>query len=76
MKQYLRKLGPRFHRYHNAQGRAIPDVAAQLRSFLVYDYGFQNEAISDTSASSPILAAVIDLLNDSRKSQGKPPLGF
>ncbi|KIJ38199.1 hypothetical protein M422DRAFT_176967, partial [Sphaerobolus stellatus SS14] len=44
-------------------------------SFVVVDNGETN-ADFGTSASRPVVAAVISLLNDFRLSKGKPPLGF
>ncbi|KAK0705874.1 peptidase S8/S53 domain-containing protein [Lasiosphaeria miniovina] len=72
---YLQGIGSTYAAYFNSSGRAIPDVAAQGSNFAVIDKGF-NALLSGTSASSPVFAGVVALLNAARKSQGQPPLGF
>ena len=72
---YLKSIGNTYSKYFNASGRAIPDVSAQGVNYRVYDKGYAS-SLSGTSASSPLFAGVIALLNAARKSQGKPALGF
>ncbi|EPE04162.1 tripeptidyl-peptidase [Ophiostoma piceae UAMH 11346] len=72
---YLKGIGSTYAPYFNASGRGIPDVAAQAENFLVYDQG-QAALLSGTSASCPVFAGVVALLNAARRSQGKPTLGF
>jgi tripeptidyl-peptidase-1 len=55
--------------------RAFPDVAAHGHAYLI-SIGQQLEQVDGTSASSPVWAAVISLLNDVRLDAGKAPLGF
>lgn len=56
-------------------GRAGPDVAAQGEKIPIIVNG--NAAIEfGTSASSPIFASVISLVNDRLIAVGKPVLGF
>ena len=59
----------------NRTGRAYPDVSA-CGDVLICVGGFCGFPVSGTSASTPIFAGVLGLLNDVRLSAGKPPLGF
>ena len=59
----------------NPAGRGFPDVAFQSWRFMII-LGGKQVAISGTSAASPGFAAVVGLLNDARRQQGKPTLGF
>lgn len=56
-------------------GRAYPDVAV-----LAHNYAQRinrgEHVNSGTSASAPVFAAMITLINDARMSAGKPALGF
>ncbi|KUI57401.1 Tripeptidyl-peptidase sed2 [Cytospora mali] len=72
---YLTSIGSTYEGLFNASGRGIPDVAAQGSSFVVVDKN-RSTLVSGTSASSPVFAGVVALLNAARKSQGLPPLGF
>ncbi|KAH9899046.1 tripeptidyl-peptidase [Xylariomycetidae sp. FL2044] len=72
---YLESIGGTYAAYFNASNRGIPDVAAQGSAFAVVDKG-RNALLSGTSASCPLFAGVVALLNAARKSQGEAPLGF
>ncbi|KAH8881226.1 subtilisin-like protein [Thozetella sp. PMI_491] len=72
---YLTRIGSTYSSFFNASGRGIPDVSAQSNGFRVYDKG-RVISLAGTSASSPVFAGIVALLNAARKSQGKPPLGF
>ncbi|GAP88863.1 putative tripeptidyl-peptidase 1 [Rosellinia necatrix] len=72
---YLGSIGKTYAAYFNASNRGFPDVATQGASFAVVDKG-RNALLSGTSASSPVFAGVVALLNAARKSQGLAPLGF
>lgn len=59
----------------NASGRAYPDAVAighNLETVLAGEF----IPIDGTSASAPIFAGVMTLLNDARANAGMPPLGF
>jgi tripeptidyl-peptidase-1 len=58
-------------------GRAYPDVAAHSRNpvFEVV-YGGKLSAGGGTSASAPVWAGIVGLLNDARLLAGKPVLGW
>jgi len=62
-------------KYWNASGRAVPDVSALAENFQVYTQGIITST-SGTSASTPVFAGLIALVNDMRLAGGKPPLGF
>ncbi|KAH6626494.1 peptidase-like protein [Chaetomium sp. MPI-SDFR-AT-0129] len=73
---YLDKhLKKRWHGLYSPAGRGIPDVAAQGVDYHVFSQG-KDVLVSGTSASAPMFAALVSLLNNARLAQGKPPLGF
>lgn len=72
---YLSSIGETYAGLYNNTGRGIPDVSAQGYHFIVIDKGL-TISLSGTSASSPVFAGVVALLNAARKSQGQSPLGF
>jgi tripeptidyl-peptidase-1 len=59
----------------NSQGRGYPDVAILGHNYEVV-IGGQTYIESGTSASSPVFAGMVTLINDYRISNGKSPLGF
>ncbi|PNP40534.1 hypothetical protein TGAMA5MH_07531 [Trichoderma gamsii] len=61
----------------NEQGRGFPDVAALgWNVLIVYGPESEVEAQGGTSASTPIVAALINRINDERLSVGKSTVGF
>jgi tripeptidyl-peptidase-1 len=72
---YLKQLGSRWKGLYNPYGRGFPDIAAQGTSFLVIRNGRQ-ESVGGTSASTPVVASIVALLNAQRLQKGKPTLGF
>jgi tripeptidyl-peptidase-1 len=56
-------------------GRATPDVAALGHNYVI-DVGNKFMTVSGTSASTPVFAAIITLINDARIQSGKNSLGF
>ena len=72
---YLEGIGSTYAGYFNRSGRGIPDVAAQGSNFAIFDKGYLT-TVSGTSASGPVIAGIVALLNAARRTQGKPPLGF
>lgn len=72
---YLSSIGGTYRGYFNPLGRGIPDVAAQGQGFAVVDKG-RAAHVSGTSASAPVFAGVVALLNAARRSKGQKPLGF
>jgi tripeptidyl-peptidase I len=58
-----------------ADGRGYPDISAQGLYFaFVWNQTFSS--ISGTSASTPLAASIISLVNDDLIASGRPPLGF
>jgi tripeptidyl-peptidase-1 len=72
---YLQKLGNKWEGLYNPKGRGFPDVAAQGARFRVVDKGTQI-SVGGTSASAPVFASIVGMLNNKRISSGKPTLGF
>ena len=60
---------------YNSTSRAFPDVSANGWNIATYadDQFFLN---SGTSASAPIFASIVTLLNEERIKAGKGPVGF
>lgn len=59
----------------NSAGRAYPDVAMLGNAYVVVDGG-RTLVESGTSASAPVFAALLTLINSARLDAGKPALGF
>lgn len=59
----------------NATGRAYPDVAMMGHNYEIVING-QTFTGSGTSASTPVFAGVVALVNGQRLASGKPTLGF
>lgn len=60
---------------YNANGRGYPDVSVLGYNYVV-TIGGQFTLESGTSASAPVFAGMITLINDARLAEGKPALGF
>ncbi|KAH7908105.1 peptidase S8/S53 domain-containing protein [Hygrophoropsis aurantiaca] len=55
--------------------RAFPDLSANGANYVIASNGvFQ--LVSGTSASSPVVAAMLTMINDARIAVGKSPVGF
>ncbi|CAH0517751.1 unnamed protein product [Peronospora belbahrii] len=61
--------------FFNASGRAYPDVSALGANFYIHMRG-RLSSVSGTSASTPVIGAMVTLWNDVRLNAGKSPLGF
>jgi len=61
--------------FFNPNNRAYPDVVALGDRILIIDGGAVS-VTAGTSASTPIFAGIVSLLNDARLNAGKKPLGF
>ncbi|OCH91087.1 subtilisin-like protein [Obba rivulosa] len=57
------------------QSRAFPDIAVNGANYLIVVQG-KVFRVSGTSASSPVLAAILSAVNDARLAVGKSPIGF
>jgi len=60
---------------YNPAGRGYPDISALASNYLVW-MGDHFQPTSGTSASTPLVAAIIAQLNEQRLQHGLPPLGF
>ena len=59
----------------NAAGRAYPDVAALGHNYYIELQG-QVSAVDGTSASCPVFAGIMSIVNSARVKAGKAKLGF
>jgi tripeptidyl-peptidase-1 len=60
---------------YNPSGRAYPDISAQGLYFQFF-WNATDGVISGTSASAPLMASILALVNDALIASGKPALGF
>ncbi|KAI1378901.1 Pro-kumamolisin [Hypoxylon crocopeplum] len=72
---YLSKLDGLHEGLYNEEGRAYPDVAA-MGYRIVTIWNGTTKVVDGTSASAPIFAGVVALVNDALIADGKAPLGF
>ncbi len=61
--------------HFNASGRVTPDVAAAATNFQLLTKGAWG-CLSGTSASTPVFAGMVSLVNDALVGAGKPTVGF
>ncbi|KAK3290528.1 tripeptidyl-peptidase-like protein [Chaetomium fimeti] len=59
----------------NHDGRAVPDISAIGSAFQIVMGGSMSQVLG-TSASTPVVAAMVALVNDARMRAGKPSLGW
>lgn len=72
---YLRRLGGHLEGRYNASGRAIPDISAIGTNFVV-EWGGGPSSADGTSASVPVVASMVALINDARRRRGLPWTGW
>jgi tripeptidyl-peptidase I len=72
---YVASLNGEYDGLYNKKGRAYPDLSAQSLDFVISINGSFGR-VSGTSASTPLTAGIIALLNDQRLAAGKSKLGF
>ena len=72
---YLSNASNSFGAGFNAKGRGYPDVALIGHLYPVI-VGGEQEVKDGTSASTPVMAAIISLVNARRIAAGKPTVGF
>ncbi|KAI0633307.1 family S53 protease-like protein [Trametes polyzona] len=72
---YLTALGSQHSGLFNKSGRAYPDVAAAGIGYQV-TINSTVTSVSGTSASTPVFASVVALLNDRLIAAGQSPMGF
>ncbi|KAG6004965.1 hypothetical protein E4U21_000588 [Claviceps maximensis] len=73
--EYLSRHEHKWKEYYNHGGRGFPDVAAQGIGYPIFNHD-KVEHAGGTSASAPLFASMIALINDDRLKRGKPALGF
>ncbi|KAG6018713.1 hypothetical protein E4U41_003646 [Claviceps citrina] len=73
--EYIRELKGHLRGYYNESMRAVPDISAVGTQFSTVLDG-QSVALEGTSASTPVVAAMIALINDARFRKGKKALGW
>ncbi|KAI1748924.1 peptidase S8/S53 domain-containing protein [Xylaria castorea] len=74
MKKYAPKYGPNVYN-DTGKARGFPDVAAIGLSVATVWNG-STYGVGGTSASAPIFAGIVNLLNEERIAIGKGPIGF
>lgn len=62
-------------KYYTSSGRGVPDVAAFSAYYNIIRNGDADQ-VDGTSASAPVWAAMIALINDARLNAGLPTMGF
>ena len=72
---FIRKFGEKWAGYFNTYGRGFPDISAQGVQFPVYIHGTLDRA-DGASASAPLFASMVAIINDDRLNRGMPLLGF
>jgi tripeptidyl-peptidase-1 len=72
---YIKGLAGKYDGLYNKGGRGYPDIAAQGQYF-AYVWNGTVGSISGTSASTPLMAGILSLVNDALLLSGKPVLGF
>ncbi|KAI2464274.1 DHS-like NAD/FAD-binding domain-containing protein [Annulohypoxylon bovei var. microspora] len=60
---------------YNETGRAFPDISATGTNYVIQVGGYETDVLG-TSASTPVVAALIALINDSRLRAGKNSTGW
>ncbi|KAI0880530.1 subtilisin-like protein [Annulohypoxylon maeteangense] len=60
---------------YNDTGRAFPDISATGTNYVIQVGGYETDVLG-TSASTPVVAALIALVNDSRLKAGKNSTGW
>jgi tripeptidyl-peptidase I len=72
---YLRSQSDDLRPLYNSGGRAYPDVSAVGTNIGIYNRG-KPDKFCGASASAPVFASAIALLNAKRLEENKKPLGF
>lgn len=72
---YVKQLQGHLHGFYNPEMRALPDISVVGTQFLIVVNG-RDMILDGTSASAPVFASMIALVNDARLRMGKPSLGW
>ncbi|KAI1134768.1 subtilisin-like protein [Hypoxylon sp. FL0543] len=73
--EYIAILNGSHQGLYNETGRAFPDISATGTNYVIQVGGYQTDVLG-TSASTPVVAALIALVNDSRLKSGKNSTGW
>jgi tripeptidyl-peptidase-1 len=73
--EYIAALKGHLKGYYNPRGRITPDISAIGTQFNTIING-SPLMLKGTSASTPVFAGIIALINDARVREGKPLLGW
>ncbi|KAI5861519.1 subtilisin-like protein [Durotheca rogersii] len=72
---YLTAINGSHRGLYNASGRAFPDVSAAGTGYVIEVGGYETDVLG-TSASTPVVAALVALINDARLNAGKNSTGW
>lgn len=72
---YVKQLNGRLDGYYMPDKRAMPDISVVGTLFSVAQNN-RFTLVNGTSASTPLMASMIALVNDARAAQGKKSIGF
>ncbi|KAL0945004.1 tripeptidyl peptidase sed3 [Colletotrichum truncatum] len=73
--EYIAALNGTLKGRYNPSGRAYPDISAIGSGFAI-EWGGTSSSVLGTSASCPVVAAMVALVNDARLRAGKRPVGW
>jgi tripeptidyl-peptidase I len=74
MSKYAPSYGPNVYN-DTGRSRGYPDVAA-IGDAVAIVFDGETWSVGGTSASAPIFAGIVTLLNEARMAEGKSPVGF
>jgi len=72
---FLAHLGSTYNGLYNPGGRGFPDISAQGTNIPIISGGLPI-TVGGTSASTPIVASIVALINDRLIAASKAPVGF
>ncbi|KAI1092185.1 DHS-like NAD/FAD-binding domain-containing protein [Rostrohypoxylon terebratum] len=73
--EYILAINGSHKGLYNETGRAFPDISAAGTNYVIQVGGYETDVLG-TSASTPVVAALIALVNDSRLKAGKNSTGW
>ncbi|KAI1101675.1 DHS-like NAD/FAD-binding domain-containing protein [Jackrogersella minutella] len=73
--EYMSAINGSHQGLYNATGRAFPDISATGTHYVIQVGGYETDVLG-TSASTPVVAALLALVNDSRLKSGKNSTGW
>ncbi|KAI0127380.1 tripeptidyl-peptidase-like protein [Xylariales sp. AK1849] len=73
--QYIKIMNGAHMGFYNATGRATPDISAIGEQYTVLSAGEESQ-VDGTSASTPVVAALVARVNQERLKQGKNSTGW